>query len=293
MAFPHNDMQALDRMLERARAGARQVLIAIEGHYSMDGDVPELGALVRLKRRYDAWLMVDEAHSAGVLGAAGRGIAEEQGVDPGDVDIWMGTLSKSFASSGGYIAGRRDLIDLLKYTSPGIVYSVGPSPAVAAAAHAAIRHMLDEPWRLRKLRDNGRLFLEAARERGLNTGCSIGASVVPIIVGDSLKAVTLSDRLFRRGINVQPILYPAVEERAARLRFDRGEDLGDPASVDEIRLALIDFDCQVSTDFATRWYPRLAALVASFRDEHIDLVTEQVDFAKAVNERCREILDTR
>ncbi len=216
---PHGDVEAIERALRLNRRRHRRTLIIVEGLYSMDGDVPDLAALVRLKRRYDAWLMVDEAHSVGVLGATGRGIAEEQGVDPADIDIWMGTLSKALASTGGYVAGSRKLIELLKYTSPGFVYSVGGCPSVAAAAGAAIDAMRREPWRLEKLRENGRAFLAGAKARGLDTGLSIGASVVPIIVGNSPNAVILSHRLLARGYNVIPIIFPGVAENQSRLRF--------------------------------------------------------------------------
>lgn len=216
---PHGDLEAIERALRLNRRRHRRALIIVEGLYSMDGDVPDLAALVRLKRRYDAWLMVDEAHSVGVLGATGRGIAEEQGVDPIDVDIWMGTLSKSLASTGGYVAGSRKLIELLKYTSPGFVYSVGGCPSVAAAAGAAIDVMGREPWRLERLRQNGRAFVAGAKARGLDVGLSIGASVVPIIVGNSPSAVILSHRLLARGYNVIPIIFPGVAENQARLRF--------------------------------------------------------------------------
>ncbi len=216
---PHGDVEAIERALRLNRRRHRRTLIIVEGLYSMDGDVPDLAALVRLKRRYDAWLMVDEAHSVGVLGTTGRGIAEEQGVDPADVDIWMGTLSKALASTGGYVAGSRKLIELLKYTSPGFVYSVGGCPSVAAAAGAAIEVMRREPWRLEKLRENGRAFVAGAKARGLDTGLSIGASVVPIIVGNSPNAVILSHRLMARGYNVIPIIFPGVAENQSRLRF--------------------------------------------------------------------------
>lgn len=216
---PHGDLEAIERALRLNRRRHRRALIIVEGLYSMDGDVPDLAALVRLKRRYDAWLMVDEAHSVGVLGATGRGIAEEQGVDPVDVDIWMGTLSKSLASTGGYVAGSRKLIELLKYTSPGFVYSVGGCPSVAAAASAALDVMRREPWRLERLRQNGRAFVAGAKARGLDVGLSIGASVVPIIVGNSPSAVILSHRLLARGYNVIPIIFPGVAENQARLRF--------------------------------------------------------------------------
>ncbi len=216
---PHGDLEAIERALRLNRRRHRRALIIVEGLYSMDGDVPDLAALVRLKRRYDAWLMVDEAHSLGVLGASGQGIAEEQGVDPTDVDIWMGTLSKTLTSTGGYIAGSRQLVELLKYTSPGFVYSVGAAPPVAAAALAAIEVMRRERWRIAKLRQNGRDFVSGAKVRGLETGLSIGASVVPLIVRSSPTTVILSHRLLARGYNVVPIIFPGVAENQSRLRF--------------------------------------------------------------------------
>jgi len=216
---PHGDLEAIERALRLHRNRHRRALIVVEGLYSMDGDLPDLAGLIKLKRRYGAWLMVDEAHSIGVLGDTGRGIAEEQGVDPAEVEIWMGTLSKSFVSTGGYIAGSRRLIELLKYTSPGFVYSVGGSPSGTAAALAAIEAMSAEPWRVRKLRENGKAFLERARARGLDVGLSAGASVVPVIVGSSPSTALLSQRLLARGYNVVPIIFPGVAENQARLRF--------------------------------------------------------------------------
>jgi len=217
--YRHGDFDALERALRLNRARYRRALVVIEGLYSMDGDVPNLDALIKLKQRYNAWLMVDEAHSIGVLGVTGRGIAEEQNVNPANVDIWMGTLSKALASVGGCIAGSHALIEILKYTTPGFVYSVGLSPPVAAAALAACEVMPKETWRLAKLRDNGRFFLESAKARGLDTGLSIGASIIPVIVGNSPHAVFLSERLLKRGYNVFPAMLPGVAENQARLRF--------------------------------------------------------------------------
>jgi 7-keto-8-aminopelargonate synthetase-like enzyme len=172
-----------------------------------------------VKRRHEAWLMVDEAHSIGVLGATGRGIAEHSGVSPRSVDLWMGTLSKSLASVGGYIGGRRQVVEYLKYTAPGFVFSVGMAPASAAAALAALRVLRQEPERVRRLHDNAALFLRMARDAGLNTGSSGGTPIIPVITGDSVAAVRMSQQLLERGINVQPMVAPAVSEHAARLRF--------------------------------------------------------------------------
>ncbi|QIZ72644.1 aminotransferase class I/II-fold pyridoxal phosphate-dependent enzyme [Oxynema aestuarii] len=219
IAFPHNDWQALDTLLQQRRHQFRRVLIAIEGVYSADGDIPNLPEFVAVKKRHKAFLMVDEAHSIGVLGTHGRGIGEYFGIDPHDVDLWMGTLSKSFASCGGYIAGCKAVVKYLKYTAPGFVYSVGMSPPNTAAALASIRVLREEPHRVGRLHDRATLFRQLARDRGLDTGTSENSSVVPIVVGNSLMSVKLSQVLFHRGINVGPMFYPAVPHNAARLRF--------------------------------------------------------------------------
>ena len=217
--FRHLDPAAADRILADARPRHGRALLVIEGHYSMDGDVPDLAAFVAVARRHRAWLMVDEAHALGVLGPRGFGSADHAGIDPNEVDIWMGTLSKSLVSCGGYIAGRKELIGYLKRMAPGFVFSVGIAPPVAAAALAAVEILEREPHRVHRLNERAAQFLHLARDGGLDVGGSIGAAIVPIITGSSIGAARLSQALFRRGINVQPILYPAVPERAARLRF--------------------------------------------------------------------------
>jgi 8-amino-7-oxononanoate synthase/acyl carrier protein len=217
--FPHNDFAAAESILAQVRGQYRRVLLVIEGIYSMDGDFADLPKFIAVAKRHKALLMVDEAHSIGVMGPRGRGIGEHFGVKPADVDLWMGTLSKAFGSCGGYIAGSATLVRWLKYTVPGFVYSIGLPPAAAGAALGAIGMLHREPDRVTKLRENARLFLQLAKEAGLDTGSSGGTAIVPVILGNSMNALRLSRALFARGINVQPILYPAVEEKAARLRF--------------------------------------------------------------------------
>ena len=217
--FPHNDWRALDRLLADLRYSFRRVLVAFEGAYSMDGDIAEMPRFVELKHRYQVNLLCDEAHSVGVLGATGRGVAELFGLKPSDVDLWMGTLSKAFGSCGGYIAAERSVIEYLKYTSPGFVFSTGIPPSNTAAALAAIELLEAQPERVEILRSRSRLFLELAKQAGLNTGLSDGTPIVPIILGNSIDALRLSQAMLERGVNVQPILHPAVEESAARLRF--------------------------------------------------------------------------
>ncbi|MBC8356832.1 MAG: aminotransferase class I/II-fold pyridoxal phosphate-dependent enzyme [Planctomycetes bacterium] len=246
--FSHNNWQDLDSILEEIRDEYRRVLVVIEGVYSMDGDYPDLTKFVEVKQRHKTFLMVDEAHSIGTMGAHGRGLSEHFGVDARNVDIWMGTLSKSFGTCGGYIAGCSELVEYLKYTAPGFVYSVGLSPPNCAAALASLRVLQNEPERVAKVQANSKLFLQLAKEKGLNTGFSNNTPVVPVIIGNSLNALRLSRALFEDGINVQPILYPAVEEKAARLRFfitslHTDEQVRQTVNATALRLQEIDPNC--------------------------------------------------
>ena len=219
LPFPHNDWQALDHLLSEIRSQYRRVLVVLEGVYSTDGDIAPLPALIEIKQRHKAFLMVDEAHSIGVLGQHGRGIGEYYDIETSQVDLWMGTLSKALASCGGYIAGTHAVIEYLKYSAPGFVFSVGITPANAAAALAAIQLLQAEPERITRLHARASHFLKLAREAGLNTGTSQHSAVIPVIVGDSHRAMYLAQALFQRGINVQPLLYPSVPNDKARLRF--------------------------------------------------------------------------
>jgi 8-amino-7-oxononanoate synthase len=219
-SYVHGDIEDLQRTLSRTRSRYRRVLICSEGLFSMDGDICALPRLIEIKKQFQCNLIIDEAHSIGVLGPSGRGIAHHfTGINPKDVDLWMGTLSKSFASCGGYIAGGKPLVRYLKFTAPGFLYSVGMSPPNAAAAFKSLELMQRHPEIVEQLRQRSQLFLTLARGKGINTGYSVGAAVIPAIIGDSDKCVRLSQALAERRINVQPIIHPAVEENAARLRF--------------------------------------------------------------------------
>ncbi|MDF1563113.1 MAG: aminotransferase class I/II-fold pyridoxal phosphate-dependent enzyme [Deltaproteobacteria bacterium] len=218
--FRHDDPSHLEAQLAQLRGHYEKVLIVVEGVYSMDGDVCQLPAYVELKERYGCLLMVDEAHSFGVIGATGRGVGEHHGVPGSKVDLWMGTLSKSLASCGGWIAGSERLVRYLRYTAPGFVYSAGLTPANGVAALASLRLMLAEPERVTRLQEGARRFRQALVDHGVDTGPARGESaVVPAVTGNSMHALLLSARLLEQGINVQPIMYPAVADDAARLRF--------------------------------------------------------------------------
>jgi len=250
LVFPHNDWAALDAMLGRVRAQHRRALIVIEGIYSADGDIPDLARFVEVKERHHALLMVDEAHSLGVLGRTGRGITEHAGVEASRVDVLMGTLSKSLASCGGYIAGTAALVEYLKYTSPGFVFSVGMTPGNAAAALAALHKLEAEPERVARLHERAALFLTLCKRAGFDTGASAGTPVVPVIVGDSLRAARLSAKLFDAGINVQPMVAPSVADDQARLRFFVASTHSDEqlrAAVDATKNALEEMEREAET----------------------------------------------
>ncbi len=218
-SFAHNDLDSLDQMLAATRNKFERALIVVEGHYSMDGDYPDLPRLLEIKARHDAWLMVDEAHSLGVLGRRGYGIAEHFGVDPRRVDIWMGTLSKTLAGCGGYIAGCKELVDYLRLTVGVFVFSVGMPPVIAATAQKALEVLHREPERVARLQHNAAYFCSLAKARGLDLGTAAGTAVCPVMVGDSLPTVVLSQRLLERGVNALPVTHPAVPAKSSRLRF--------------------------------------------------------------------------
>lgn len=219
VAYAHNDADALEALLKERRSAHKRAVIVTEGLFSMDGNIPDLPRLVELKKKYDCMLMVDEAHSLGVLGATGRGVREYYGIKPTDVDMWMSTLSKSMCGCGGFIAGTHELVEYLKYGSPGFVFSVGMPPVVAAACKTALDIMLREPERVHRLQHISRYFLEYAQSKGLDTGAAQGYANVPIIVGKSLVTGFLANAVFNRGVYVMPISFPAVKEGTARLRF--------------------------------------------------------------------------
>ncbi|MFD8984058.1 aminotransferase class I/II-fold pyridoxal phosphate-dependent enzyme [Streptomyces sp. NPDC059564] len=234
--FAHNDTDRLEHLLRVNRSRFRRVLIVVEGAYSMDGDLVDLPAVIELKKRYGALLMIDEAHSIGTVGEHGRGVGEHFGVDRSGVDLWMGTLSKAFASCGGYLGGSARMVRWLRHTLPGFVYSVGLTPANAAAALAATELITAEPQRVRALRRNAELFLSLAASAGLATGSSSGTPIVPCLLGDSARTLRVADRLFERGVIADPIFHPAVEEGLSRLRFfvtseHREEDIRRAVSV--------------------------------------------------------------
>jgi 8-amino-7-oxononanoate synthase len=219
VVFRHNDLDHLDDLLAANRENYRNALIVVEALYSMDGDIVDLPRIVEIKERHQAWLLVDEAHSLGVLGATGRGISELAGIDPNRIDLIIGTMSKTLASCGGFIAAKRSITEWMRYSLPGFVYSVGLSPVITAAARAALQLMQEESWRIDRLTKNAELFRQCAQEADLDTGPAIGRGVVPILFGSSQETMLASHYLLEQGFYCPPIVQIGVPKDQPRLRF--------------------------------------------------------------------------
>jgi 8-amino-7-oxononanoate synthase len=213
--YKHNDMDELERRLQQAPADAAKLVVA-DAVFSMDGDVLDLPKTVEICKKYNAWLMIDEAHSVGVLGKTGRGIEEHFGL--GDVvDIKMGTLSKTIPSVGGYVAGRKELVQYLRHASRAFIFSAALPPAQAAAASEAFKVILDEPWRVEKVNANGEQFIKGLKSAGFDTLLSTTA-IVPVLCGPDERAYKLTQVCQHRDLFVLPVVSPAVPEGLARLR---------------------------------------------------------------------------
>ena len=221
MVFPHNDYAALDAMLEEHREYYERCLILVEGVYSMDGDIPDIPKIVDIKNRHKAILMVDEAHSIGVIGPRGLGVLDYfPDLSASDIEILFGSMSKSFATCGGYVAGSKPLISILKQYAPGVLlYGASPTPANTAAGLAALRIMRAEPERAERLRENAAYFIEKAQEAGFDTSDSKDSAVVPLMFKSSEQALWLSVKLFEKNICTYPMMYPIVPREKSRLRF--------------------------------------------------------------------------
>ena len=217
--FPHNDSDALERILRAQRERYAKVLIIIEGAYSMDGDIADVPAFVSIKKKYGCFLMVDEAHSACVIGETGGGVDEHFGLEPGDVDIKMGTLSKGLGTCGGYLAGTKNMITYLRYNLPGFVFSVGISPPLAAATLASIRALRNNPEIMQDMKRNIDCFVSEAKKRDLDICLAGHSAIIPVLVGKDEDAFYLSNEMRKHGVFVPPAVYPAVPKNKARLRF--------------------------------------------------------------------------
>ena len=221
--YKHNDMADLQRVIQEAdksRAGesalpAPRKLIVTDAVFSMDGDLAKLPELLRIAKENDCLLMIDEAHATGVLGKTGRGLAEHYGCAHADVTV--GTLSKTVAAEGGFVAGPKQLTEFLKNKSRSFIFTTAMAPAVAAAACNNLRYIDAHPERVQNLRDNVKFFCEALQREGVNVELSPSA-IVPIVIGDEAKAMQISAKLQEQGILIPAIRYPTVAKGQARLR---------------------------------------------------------------------------
>ena len=213
--FNHNDLEELEEIL-RAENPPGGKLVAVDGVFSMEGDIAPLPEIVTLCRRYDARLMIDDAHATGILGDGGRGTAFHFGLER-DVDLIMGTFSKSFASLGGFVAGEESVIHYLKHHARPLIFSASMPPANVASVLTALRIMKDEPWRIRKLWENSERMRVELGNLGFDTGFS-RTPIIPIIIGDNLLTFRMAKFLLREGVFVNPVVSPAVQPKRSLLR---------------------------------------------------------------------------
>ncbi len=212
--FAHNDPADLRRLMaDGARKG---MLVVVDGVFSMEGDIAKLPEIVDVAREFGAGVMVDDAHGLGVLGRNGRGTAEHFGLED-EVDLIMGTFSKSLASIGGFICGDADLIHYVKHQARTLIFSAAPPPASVAAASAAVDIIEKEPDRRDRLWKNTRFMMAGLASLGFDTGCS-ETPVIPILVGDDFRAFGMAKRLHEEGVFVNPVVSPATPNGRALLR---------------------------------------------------------------------------
>jgi len=214
--FPHKDAAAAERILGELESQPGRKLLITDGVFSMDGDIAPLPALVEAARRHGAIMMIDDAHSSGVLGRNGRGTVDHYGLH-GSVDIQVGTLSKAIGVLGGYVCGSRDLIDFLHHRARPFLFSTSHPPSVAASCLAAFDILEREPERIERLWDNTRYFKAALAAAGFNTGAS-ETPITPIMVGEAKAAHEFSAALFEEGLFSTGIGFPTVPKGRARIR---------------------------------------------------------------------------
>ncbi|RLI59854.1 MAG: 8-amino-7-oxononanoate synthase [Candidatus Thorarchaeota archaeon] len=216
--YDHCDMGSLERVLNEAeKKNPERILIITDGVFSMDGDIAPLDQIVKLGSEHGAMIYVDDAHGEAVLGKGGRGIVSHFGLDHEEVHFEMGTFSKAFGVVGGHVSGSRDMVNYALNKSRSWLLSASHPPATAAACIAAIDVLENEPEHVRTLWENREYFVKGLQEMGYDTGRS-QTPIVPAIVGESSKAVALSEGLYKEGILALPIVYPMVARDAARIR---------------------------------------------------------------------------
>jgi 8-amino-7-oxononanoate synthase len=215
LKYPHNDMHGLEERL-RSIEPERAAMIVVDGVFSMEGDLAELPHIVELKKRFGARLMVDDAHGVGVLGEHGRGTAEHFGLEH-ETDLVMGTFSKSLAAVGGFVAGDREVIDFIKHKARSLIFSASPPPASVASVIKALEIIEREPERRQRLWDATSYMKREFTTMGFDTGAS-ASPVIPLVVGEDLKAFTMTVRLQEEGVFANPVVSPAVPEGRAMIR---------------------------------------------------------------------------
>jgi glycine C-acetyltransferase len=215
--FRHNDAESLRKELEAPNTANRTLIVA-DGVFSMDGDICCLPELIALKKEFNCFLMVDEAHSTGVLGEHGRGTDEHFGIDASEVDIWTGSLAKAIPSNGGFVAVSQELSVFLQHAAAPFIFSAALCPSAAAAVRACLAILKSEPERVTRIRRNAEFLRSGLQDLGYDTGASETA-VIPVILGDEAAAAFCARRLRDFGIIVTPVMFPAVAQGSARLRL--------------------------------------------------------------------------
>ena len=214
--YKHNDMESLEKQLQRCEPD-KVKLIVTDGVFSMEGDVANIPEIVRLAKKYNASVMVDEAHAIGVFGEGGRGITNHFGLTK-DVDLIMGTFSKSFASLGGFIATDKEITNFLRHHSRSYIFTASITPASTAAALKAIDIMIEEPWRQEHLWDITNYALEGFRNMGAEIG-NTSTPIIPLFIRDNFKTFSVTHDLLEEGIFVNPVVSPAVAPEDTLIRF--------------------------------------------------------------------------
>ncbi|HEX9235456.1 MAG TPA: glycine C-acetyltransferase [Actinomycetota bacterium] len=235
--FPHKDAAGADRLLEETKAPGRRQLLTTDGVFSMDGDIAPLPDLVEVAKKHGAIMMIDDAHASGVLGANGKGTVSHFGLDPADVDIQVGTLSKAIGVLGGFIAGPRHLVEWLVNRGRPFLFSTSAPPAVAAACIEALDILEESPELVERLWDRTRFFKQGLVDLGFDTGQS-ETPITPVIAGEETKAVEFSRLLWDEGVFTPAIVFPTVAKGQSRVRTIVTAD----HSEDDLREALDAFE---------------------------------------------------
>ncbi|MBR4840758.1 MAG: pyridoxal phosphate-dependent aminotransferase family protein [Paludibacteraceae bacterium] len=216
MKFKHNDMESLEKCLQKCEPD-KVKLIVVDGVFSMEGDIAKLPEIVALSKKYNASVYVDEAHGIGVLGDHGRGVCNHFGVTD-DVDVIMGTFSKSFASIGGFVASNKEVINWLRHHSRPYIFSASATPSATAAVIAAIDIMLSEPERIQHLWDLTHMALDGFRSMGFEIGHT-ETPIIPLFIRDNQKTFLMTTLLFEDGVFINPVVSPAVPPEDTLVRF--------------------------------------------------------------------------